>query len=155
MIRLIRTSSDHGDFTNLVRRLDAELWERYEELQAQYARHNKVEKNNTVVLAYADNLPSGCGCFKKYNDDTVEVKRMFVAHDHRGKGIAGLILKELECWAKELGYSKVILETGLKQPEAIGLYKKAGFVVTENYEPYVNMKESVCMQKFLNGKDIA
>ena len=49
---------------------------------------------------------------------------MFTLPDYRGKGFAGTVLKELEIWAKELGYEKTVLETGKKQTEAVALYKK-------------------------------
>ncbi len=50
---------------------------------------------------------------------------MFVHPDHRKKGFASAILKELEIWAKEIGYAYTILETGKNQPEAINLYQKS------------------------------
>jgi len=60
-----------------------------------------------------------------------------------------MILKELEGWAREKQFSKVILETGIGQPEAIGLYSKCADVKTENYGPYTRMKSSVWMMKVL------
>lgn len=149
MHRLIRTTSDHPDFQNLVQRLDRELWDRYEEAQAQYAVHNNIEKNATVLVAYAGAMPVGCGCFKRYDISTAEIKRMFVDPDHRGKGIAFRIVEDLCAWAKEEGFTKVILETGIKQPEAIRLYQKSGFEVIENYPPYTDMELSVCMERKL------
>jgi putative acetyltransferase len=149
MHRFIRTTSDHPDFQNLVQRLDRELWDRYPEAQAQYAVHNSIERNATVVVAYANALPVGCGCFKQHAASTAEIKRMFVDPDHRGKGIAFRIVEDLCAWAKEVGFTKVILETGIKQPEAIRLYQKAGFEVTEKYPPYKDMELSVCMERKL------
>ena len=72
---------------------------------------------------------------------------MYVSEDHRGKGVAKEILTALEIWAIELDVTICVLETGTNQPEAISLYKKIGYSVTENYEPYVGVKNSVCMQK--------
>ena len=65
----------------------------------------------------------GCGSIKRYNKDTVEIKRMYVNPKSRGLGIATNVLKELELWAKELGYKKCILETGIRQVEAVNFYK--------------------------------
>ena len=76
-----------------------------------------------VIVAYLDEIAVGCGAIKPYSDQTVEVKRMFVKLENRGKGMAGKILAELETWAKELNFVECILETGFKQPEAIALYK--------------------------------
>jgi GNAT superfamily N-acetyltransferase len=98
-------------------------------------------------VAYHNNEPIGCGCFKTYADGSAEIKRMFVDAGERNRGVASEILKELCKWAAEEGFERVILETGLKQPEAIRLYTKGGFKVIPNYPPYVGMEQSVCMEK--------
>ncbi|MNY02594.1 Acetyltransferase (GNAT) family protein [compost metagenome] len=72
---------------------------------------------------------------------------MFVLPEARGKGIAYKVLEELETWAKELGYSAYILETGQKMVEAIKLYEKAGYHRIPNYGQYENIESSVCMAK--------
>jgi GNAT superfamily N-acetyltransferase len=112
---------------------------------------NKVDKIKNVVLAYIGDKAVGCGAIKPYTNEAMEVKRMFVIDEHRGKGIATKILAELETWAKELEFSKCILETGKSQPEAIYLYQKVGYSIIENYEPYIGVENSVCMQKELNA----
>ena len=94
-------------------------------------------------------MPVGCGCFKKFNNSTVEIKRMFVPLSFRGKGISKKLLIELEQWAKEKGFSGFVLETGKKQHEAIGLYTKLGYQQIENYGQYVDMPNSVCFRKYL------
>ena len=96
-----------------------------------------------------DNIPVGCGAIKQYDNTSVEVKRMFVPKEFRGKGIATQLLTELEIWAKELKFSKIILETGLKQKNAVALYKKNDYANIPNYSPYENTKTSVCFQKIL------
>jgi GNAT superfamily N-acetyltransferase len=79
----------------------------------------------------------------------MEIKRMFVSVEKRGKGIASTVLKELENWAKQLGYQKCILETGIRQPEAIRLYKKNDFHIIKNYGQYEEVESSVCFEKVL------
>jgi putative acetyltransferase len=148
-MKIVRTNSDNADFQHLVKSLDHELWQRYEELQAQYDIHNKIEKNETVVLVYSETIPVACGCFKQYDNVSVEIKRMYVSPEERGLGIAYGIVNELCKWATEQGFRKVILETGKKQPEAIRLYEKFGFYRTDNYAPYQGMEQSVCMAKEL------
>jgi GNAT superfamily N-acetyltransferase len=56
---------------------------------------------------------------------------------------------ELEKWVKELSYSKCILETGKRQPEAIALYQKNGYHIIPNYGQYIGMENSVCFKKEL------
>jgi GNAT superfamily N-acetyltransferase len=100
-------------------------------------------------VAYQDNVPAGCGAFKIFSENTVEIKRMFVDPQFRGMGIAQLILNELESWAVELGFATTVLETGQKQPEAIQLYHKAGYANIPNYGQYAGIENSICMQKLL------
>ena len=131
--------------------MDRELWERYEEVQAQYAKHNIVENIKTAVVLYADSIPVGSGCFKRFDDQSIEIKRMFVTEQSRGKGFSKRILEELENWGAELGYKRAVLETGLKQPEAIALYQGFGYSRIPNYQPYVGLPQSVCFKKELTA----
>ncbi|MGZ5191669.1 MAG: GNAT family N-acetyltransferase, partial [Flavisolibacter sp.] len=127
MIRFSRTNSTNPDFQSLVVLLDEDLIIRYPIIQAEYAPLNKIENLNTIVVAYQDEEPVGCGCFRHYDVSTAEVKRMFVKESKRGLGIASGILKELEKWAKELSYQFIVLETGSLQFEALALYRKSGY----------------------------
>lgn len=145
-----RTDSNDADFNKLIRQLDHELWNIMNEVQATYDQFNKVPDLPTVVLAYNNNVVVGCGCFKKFNDTTVEIKRMFVVRESRGKNVATTVLTELEKWAKELNYTTAILETGKRMTPANRLYQKNGYAVTENYGQYIGLEESVCMRKELN-----
>ena len=120
------------------------------EVQATSDQYNKVPDLPTVVLAYDNNKVVGCGCFKKFNDTTVEIKRMFVVPESRGKDVATTVLAELEKWAKELNYTTAILETGKRMTPANRLYQKNGYTITENYGQYIGLPESVCMKKELN-----
>ena len=147
MTKLVRTNSDNADFRELVALLDADLAIRDGAEHAFYAQFNKVDAIRHVVVAYENETAVGCGAFKPYENETAEIKRMFVREDARGRGIAGGILAELEAWAKELNYTECILETGVKQPEAIRLYQKSGYEKMTSYGQYLNVANSVCMRK--------
>lgn len=147
MIKLIRTTSTNPDFPGLIRELDKDLRGRYNEAQSAYDAYNKVEGIDTVVIAYDGDEPAGCGCFKKFDDEAVEIKRMFVSSAKRNLGIASSILHELEAWARELQYTHTVLETGTRQTEAIALYKKMGYTVVPNYGQYIDLPFSICMKK--------
>ena len=149
MIEIIRTDSDNKDFVELVRHLDAELAIRDGEDHAFYAQFNKIAKLKYVVLAHEDGKALGCGAIRALDSGEIEVKRMFVPLESRGKGIATLVLLELENWARELSFTRCVLETGLKQPDAIRLYQKNGYARIPNYGQYVDVGNSVCF-----GKDI-
>ncbi|MDB5134136.1 MAG: family N-acetyltransferase [Mucilaginibacter sp.] len=144
-----RTDSNDLDFPYLVALLNKELREMYGDLQSVYDRYNHIINLDTVVIAYCNDSPAGCGCFKKIDNSTVEIKRMFVKPEERKQGIAISMLGELEVWAKEDGFSYALLETGNKQGEAIALYQKAGYTTIPNYGQYLGMESSICMRKEL------
>jgi putative acetyltransferase len=147
MIQFSRTNSENEDFRTLVRELDADLRIRDGKDHAFYSQFNKIDKIRNVIVAYDNELAVGCGAFKEYDPSVVEIKRMFVLPDRRGQGIASVILKELEQWAIEMNYRLTLLETGIRQPEAIALYKKNGYRIIPNFGQYENIKNSVCFEK--------
>ena len=147
MTTITRTNSDNPDFQTLVAQLDKDLAIRDGGDHSFYSQFNKIDSLRNTVVCYLDNKPVGCGAFKQYDTSRVEIKRMYVIPEHRGKGIAQSVLKELEHWAAELNYTACILETGKKQPEAISLYQKAGYSITKNYGQYEGVENSVCMEK--------
>jgi putative acetyltransferase len=149
MINLLKTDSGNSDFLKLSSLLDADLKIRDGEEHAFYSQFNKIANIKNVIVAYEDKSAVACGAFKYYSEDTVEIKRMYVRVEYRGRGIAKAIITELEIWAAESGYSNCVLETGKNQPEAINLYEKEGFSRIPNYGQYVNVPNSVCMKKVL------
>ncbi|SDS85371.1 Acetyltransferase (GNAT) family protein [Mucilaginibacter mallensis] len=150
-IRLKRTNNTDPDFNSLVSLLDKFLQELNGEAQADYTPHNKLDYLDTAVVIYLNDKPVGCGCFKQYNDDSVEIKRMFVSPTARGNGIASGILKELELWAAEKGFKYTVLETLKTNTEAVNLYNKQNYKVIDNYGPYITLTNSVCLRKELQG----
>lgn len=149
MIKTIRTSSENPDFIKLVALLDADLAIRDGEEHDFYHQFNKIDAIKHVIIAYENETPLGCGAIKEFDPYSMEVKRMYTLSDSRGKGIATLILNELEHWATELLYDRCILETGKKQPEAIALYTKSGFKLIANYGQYKGVENSLCFEKKL------
>lgn len=150
MINLVRTDSDNADFRALVVLLDQDLQIRDGDEHSFYAQFNKIDNIRHVVVAYADGEAVGCGAIKEYAESVAEIKRMFVRAERRQRGIAKSILSELETWASELNFSKCILETGIKQPEAIALYRKSGYEVIPSYGQYLNVENSICMRKLIS-----
>ena len=100
-----------------------------------------------MVVAYENNVPVGCGAIKAYDEQSMEVKRMFVPSSQRGKGIASAVLRELESWAKELGATRCILETGRDMQDAVNLYQKCGYTIIPNYGQYTDAEDSICFEK--------
>lgn len=147
MIKIKRTNSDHEDFITLVKLLDAYLVIADGSDYFFYSRFNKLDKIKYVVVAYENDKPIGCGAIKKFAPNVMEIKRMYTSPESRGKGIATKVLAELEKWATELSCEKCVLETGKRQHEAVGLYKKNGYKIIPNYGQYSNMENSVCFEK--------
>lgn len=149
MITLVRTNSDHSDFIELVRHLDADLAKNNGDQNSFYAQFNKIDRIKHVVVAYENGQAVACGAIKEYEPGVMEVKRMYTLPDFRGKGIAGKVLSELERWAEELHYQKCLLETGKTQIAAIRLYEKSGYKTIPNYGQYAGVENSVCFEKVL------
>lgn len=116
-MKLRRTTGRDPDFIRLTRELDAELLTVYGDAQADYAQHNLVA-TDTAIVATVDGAPAGCGCFKRFDDDAMELKRMFVDPAHRGTGVGRAMLAELETWAKELSYRPLVLEPRAAAPRS-------------------------------------
>lgn len=149
MVQLIRTNAENENFKALVADLDADLAQRDGEDHVFYDQFNKIADIQYAMVAFDADMAVGCGALKQFDRERLEVKRMYVSPENRGKGIARLLLGALEAWAKELGYGKCILETGKKQPEAIALYEKSGYVRVSNYGQYQGIENSVCFEKNL------
>lgn len=149
MISYLRTNSENEDFGELVKLLDAELKVRDGEDHAFYAQFNKTASIRNVVVVYDNEVPVACGAIKAFDQNSVEVKRMYVVESRRRTGLAKGVLAELERWALELGYRRLVLETGKNQPEALQLYGNTGYHVIENYGQYKGVENSVCFRKTL------
>jgi len=149
MIKLLRTDANNPDFKELIILLDAGLAISDGEDHQFYTQFNKTDQIKYVIIAYEDSKAVACGAIKKYDDHTMEVKRMFTLPENRGKGLAGMILSELQLWAKEMDFKRCILETGIRQTEAISLYNKTDFNVIPNYGQYEGIETSICFEKIM------
>lgn len=141
---------DSPDARRLVAALDAHLASRYAPEQ-RFGPHLKAEHvapgAGTFVIARADGKAVGCGALKRRDPTTVEVKRMYVEPEMRGHRVAREILDHLENTARAMGAERLVLETGIYQEEAIGLYRGAGFKAVDCFDEYVGVPTSVCFEK--------
>ncbi len=97
-----------------------------------------------VVARDADGTPLGCGALRELGPGVAEVKRMYVVPPARGRGVSRAVLTALEAAAVERGWSTLRLETGPRQPEAIGLYESAGYRAIEAFGDYVDEPDAGC-----------
>lgn len=130
--------------------LDEDLKARYPGSWIHGLDRNELEAaGGYIVLAHSGTNVIGCGAFRPLDQQTVEIKRMFVRPEFRGRGIARQILGALERHARERGYVDAKLETGTRQPEAIALYITCGYEPIERYGAYAEYARSVCFRKIL------
>jgi putative acetyltransferase len=139
------------DAQSLIRQLDEDLLRRYPALQQTHGLYPQdvIDPNFTFVIARIDGSAVGCGALRRLEPGIGEIKRMFVLPHFRRCGIARRILEALESVARELRYTSVWLETGIGQPEAIGLYKSAGYHEIAGFGEYAGNPFSVCFEKLL------
>lgn len=152
MVEFLRTHAHHPDFKRFIIELDLEFQIRYPESRHNFQPYNQVDTSARVIIGFNDQQPIGCGCFRPTTlESTIEIKRMYVVPDFRNRGMGKRILELLEQWAVEQGFTKAILETGIKQPEAISAYRNSGYQLIPNFPPYEKVAESICMAKTLKA----
>jgi putative acetyltransferase len=141
---------DSADSRHLISALDGHLASRYEPEQ-RFGPNLKPSQLasglGTFLVARVDGLAVGCGAVRLLEPATVEVKRMYVEPEVRGRGVAKEILTHLEGAARELGATRSVLETGIYQDEAIGLYRRAGYRQVDCWGEYAASPTSVCFEK--------
>jgi GNAT superfamily N-acetyltransferase len=140
---------DSDDARSLIEQLDEDLLRRYP-AQAIHGLHPQDADDPalTFLVALVDGRPVGCGALRPLASCVGEVKRMFVLPEFRGRGVARRMLAALETKAREAGYSSLRLETGARQPEAIGLYTSAGYVEIPRFGEYTGNPFSICFEKW-------
>lgn len=154
-IEFVRCSGTNEDFITNCQLLDMDLDRRVGRVikRDKYKQYNQLDEIKEAVVVYVDGKAAGAGAIREYQygdiDDATELKRVFVRDEFQGKGIGTRLVLELIAWAKELGYKKLILETGELLQESCHVYQKVGFKKMENYGPYRLMPESLCMMKEL------
>ena len=149
-MKLIRTTTDDPRYRALIRELDRYLAVTDGDEHAFYAQYNGSDSIPYALVGEVDGAAVATGALKPFDANTLEVKRMYTAEGYRGRGIAVTMLRELEAWGRDLGYDRLVLETGKRQTAAIRLYEKYGFDrMAENYGQYAGVDNSVCMERSL------
>jgi GNAT superfamily N-acetyltransferase len=141
----------------LVGALNDELDDRYPEEGANHFDLDAAEVGDgrgALLVAFLADQPVGCGAVRQISQKVCEIKRMYVVPTARGRGVGRLILDELESIARQLGASRLVLETGVRQPEALALYTRVGFTTIPLFGSYADTPHpelSVCMAKELGA----
>lgn len=141
----------------LIAELNAELSGMYPEPGANHfglTPEDVSEGRGAFVVAWRQGTPMGCGAVRMLDDQTGELKRMYVAPAVRGTGLGRRLVDALEAEARALGARRLVLETGIRQHAAIALYRATGFHEIPLYGEYVlSPATSLCMGKALTPRD--
>ena len=145
----VRTDGKNEDFIENCRLLDIDLDRRVgrQIKREKYQKFNQLDEIREAILVYDNGKPVGGGAIRRYDDENFEMKRVFVHNEYQGQGIGSRLVSLLIEWAAQLGYRRMILETGELLAESCAVYRKLGFAVIPNYGPYADMPESLCMAK--------
>jgi GNAT superfamily N-acetyltransferase len=132
----------------------AELGERYEDGEGDATAVSPTEfqpPDGAFLVAYLDGEAVGCGGWRSRGDDgtVAELKRMYTVRSARGRGVGRRMLKAVEDSARAHGRTRIVLECGVRQPEAIELYESCGYYRIDNFGYYRDHPEVVSL-----GRDL-
>jgi len=131
--------------------LDArELYPELFSADTPFPTNTPLPERGSYVVAYADDRPLACGAIWPYEANVAEVRRMYVHRDHRRRGLAQAVLSHLVGRARELGYARLVLETGFRQVAATRFYETAGFTRIAPFGKYADDPTSVCYELLLS-----
>lgn len=140
------------DARRLVAALDAGLaavYSPHERFGPNLKPEQLLDGRGEFLVARVDGVAVACGAFRLMDGETAEVKRMYVEPGHRGLGVGRAVLGRLEEMAVAAGARRLVLETGVHQREAIGLYRSAGYRPVECWGEYAAAVTSRCFEKRL------
>jgi GNAT superfamily N-acetyltransferase len=154
-----RTSLEDPDTLDLIADLNAELTGKYDDPSDNHFRLEPDEVSpgmGAVVVGRLEERAVACGAIRRIDGDfdgaggrAAEIKRMYVAPAARGNKLGAAILDRLELEAGGLGIDRLVLETGSRQPEAMQLYERAGFIARDRWGEYADAPHSRCYEKRL------
>ena len=148
-VKFIWTDCNSADFRSFYLKTE-EYYNRIvggSENRKAFMPHNLSESVTVVLIAYLDDTAIGCAGFKRYSDGDAEIKRVWVEPEYRGQHIASRMIIMLEEKAKEKGFRRMILQTRQIMTDAVKLYEKLGYGLTDNYPPYDKLEGAICMAK--------
>ncbi len=146
-----QVSFNHPDSIDLRSQQRAEIERRYGTPDSEPGPAPTADDITVFYVAYDGATAIGCGGLREREATEAEVKRMFVHPDHRGTGVSVAILAKLEQFCRERGYSRLVLETGTEQPDAMRFYERQGFTRIPNFGYYVGSAHSLCYAKLLQS----
>lgn len=141
--------AENADFLALVQQLDEYYFQVVGEVHRRYAKYNDPHVLDARMVVYQEGEPAGCGAWKKIDEQTAEIKRIFVAPDFRRQGVASKLICALEQDAAAHGYTRAILETARTTDDSAALYHKLGFREISYYGSPAGAENCRCFEKAL------
>lgn len=138
---------NHPHLHMLTAELDDFFVERYGEATRKYQKYHDLTKMAGATVAYVQDVPVACCCWKAMDAVTAEIKRMYVRSAYRGQGIARRLMEAIEQHAAASGCHRAVLETGSDMEGAITAYRHLGYQVCDNYGDFVGDSHVLCMEK--------
>ena len=147
LVRAVPWSDPHGEALRVAQR---------EEISARYGTPDSepgpapTEADIAVFLvAFDGELAVGCGGLRPIDAEHGEIKRMYVHPARRGSGISTAVIRALEGEARSRGWTRLVLETGTKQPDAQRFYEREGYRPIPRFGYYADSDDSLCYEKAL------
>ena len=144
-VRLV--GPDSQDYAMLAQKLDEYYFELVGDIQFKYAEVNKPHNMNAVCVVYEGDEPIACGAWKKIDDETAEIKRIYVLPEHRRKGAASMIVTAMEADAVKTGRKRFILETTRTTADSASLYLSLGYEEIDYYGSPAGAENCRCFKK--------
>lgn len=150
-LKFVKTDGEDEAFVTLCEELDDYLEQLVgkEEKQPKYDKYNQRNNIHDVIVVYKDEKPIGCGAYKLYDGETIEIKRVYVDESMRGIGVGKELIRRLEAYARIAGFRYAVLETDEIMTRAVEFYRKYGYKIIPNYGSHADKSGCVCMSKKL------
>lgn len=131
--QVLRLFSEHDDF----------MIDFLGEDKRYYTRYTDGENLEAVWVAYQDGEPAGCAAYRRKDEDTGEIKRLFVREEYRGRGLARALFAAVKSHAKAEGCRKLFLDTRITLEPAVTMYRNLGFQVVFQQGLYIQMEMTI------------
>ena len=142
-------AADNQDYAMLAQKLDEYYFELVGDVHLRYAEANQPKNFACLVVVYEEDAPVACGCWKAVDEQTAEIKRIYVLPEHRRKGAASKIVKALEENLASTGRRHIVLETARTTPDSAALYSSLGYQIVDYYGSPAGADNCLCFEKNL------
>jgi GNAT superfamily N-acetyltransferase len=147
---LDRVRYDSDEAKGLIAELQAEYTERYGGPDETPVDPDEFDSpHGAFFVAHRDGQLVGCAGMRRHSETEVEVKRMFIRRPFRGRGWSRTLLGLIESEAHALGFTRIVMETGIQQPEAMALYESSGYDPIAGFGHYKDSPMNRCYAKDL------